>query len=165
MLIGCGAEQEPATLQQVDWRNGPYGVGCGDSEPVELVDGEAAVLDENHAQLRALGYAQLDGLPGDEAVLEQSCVSDVHRLSVWTGSEDGPRLVGPVPVPDGLAGVSDWAIDKGVLCVLFTAGDDPGAGAETRAVRVAADDVNVLPNLFCEVDGVPSVPAQGFGEG
>ena len=130
---------------------------------MELVDGEAEARGETYARLWAVGYAQLDGVPGDEAVLDQSCLTDVSYLSVWTGSEDGPRLVGPVPVPDGLTDVRDWAVDKGVLCVLFNVGDVPGTPAETRAFRLAADGVSVLPDQSCEVDGASFVPPQEFG--
>ena len=155
LLAGCGLTgEDPAPLQSVDWRNGPYATGCTTSGgPVTYEDGEAGDL-----RLGSLGYAELDGEPGDEAVLVHAC-GEAASLSVWTGSADGPVLLGDLEPPEGLVDGGQWSVDRGVLCVALYRGDTPDSTATTRSVRVTSGGLEVLDLSYqpCEVPGVETV--------
>lgn len=165
LLAGCADEGERTPLQQVDWRNGPYALSCSPDESSEYVDGRTVRQDgeEGRTDLNGVGYAELDGREGDEAILTHLCATGSASLSVWTGSDDGPRLLGAVEEPEGYADVRDWGADRGILCVMFNLGDVPGSGAEARPVAVSTSGLDVLVDQSCEVDGVSAVEEQDFG--
>ena len=148
---GCTDTEAVTPVQQVDWRNGPYGVGCDNAEPVELVDGRTPQSSSVQVLSSGVGFAQLDGVLGDEAVVEQSCGSDAIHLSVWTAGEDRPRLIGAVPGTD----VRSWEEDRGVLCVLFNLPES--TQAEARPFRTGSSAVEPIPDMTCTVDGVSFV--------
>lgn len=164
-LSACADEQEHTPLQQVDWRNGPYAQPCATDEAEQYADGRTVRQDgeQGSTELDLVGYAELDGREGDEAILTHLCVSGSVSLSVWTGSEDGPRLLGPVDEPEGYADTPEWGVDRGVLCVMLSLGDVPGRGAEARPVAVSASGPTVLVDQSCEIDGASGVEPQDVG--
>ena len=128
LLAGCMQDRADRTpLQQVDWRNGPYADPCDPGEASNYVDGKTVGVNggEGRTQLSAVGYADFDGQDGDEAALTHMCEvgGGIVSLTVWTASDEGPRLVGEVESPPDL-NVEDWSDDQGVLCVSFFLGDN-----------------------------------------
>lgn len=153
LLCSCGGD--PVPLQQVDWRNGPYAEPCAlEGEGNAYVDGRTVNEDgkEPSTALGSVGYAELDGREGEEAVLEHVCGPGTVSLSIWTGSDDGPRRLGPVPEPERYLDSPRWSVDDGVLCVRFTLGEEPDAGVEDRPVAVTDSGVTLLEDQFCAVD-------------
>lgn len=76
----------------------------------------------------------------------------IVSLTVWTASDEGPRLVGEVESPPDVY-VEDWSDDQGVLCVSFLVADSPeNFTSETRAFSVGPNSVSLLDGQSCEVE-------------
>ncbi len=109
VLSGCSDESSPP-VQGVDWWNGPFAAPCSPTQATEYVDGETIEEGENGlpTQLVSVGFAEFDGLAGDEAILQHACGAGKGVLTVWTGSDEGPVLLGEVDPPDDVTDVRDW---------------------------------------------------------